>query len=478
MTEAREPSAAGNGVIVPLGRPAAPARREPRRRRRGRPAVSLISEFQPDAIELDERPPHRASRLILYCLAALIVSALTWASLSHVNTFVTATGKLITKEPNIVVQPLETSVIRKIRVNVGDVVHRGQVLGILDPTFTQADLRRLQFRVSALEAAVKRLKIELGESAGELDASTNPDDAIQAKLLSEHKAYYDAQVLNYKTQIAGALAGLKASKNEESVLAQRLKTLRSIETMRDQLMKRELGSRLNFLLAHDARLEVENNLARIRGNQADYRHRAQKAVAEMEAFIQDFRRTAQQELVDTLAKRDSAEEDLKKAMLRRKLVVLKSPVDAVVLQVPNRTIGSVVREAEPMFVLVRRHGSLQAEVKVAGKDIGQVAVGQLVRLKLDAYPFQKYGTLEGHVAVISRDSFAPGGNSEKSPGPSAPFYRVLINLQDARDAERVKGIRLIPGMSLTAELEAGNRSVISYFLYPLLRGMDESIREP
>lgn len=478
MTDARGSSAVGDGAIVHPGLPAVRARRELKPRRRDRSDVSVISEFQPDAIELDERVPHRVSRLILYCVAALIASAVTWASLAHVNSFVIATGKLITKKPNIVVQPLERSVIRQIRVKVGDVVRQGQILGTLDPTFTQADVRELWSRVSALSAAVRRLKVELGESTGEPLVFANPDEVIQRKLLREHEAYYDAQVLKYKTQIAEALAGAKASVSEKLILDQRLETVRSIEAMRAQLMKKALGSRLNFLLARDARLAVENNLARVRGEVADYRHKAQKAAAEMAAFIQDFRRTAQQELVDTLAKQTTAEENLKKAVLRRKLVTLRSPVDAIVLRIPNRTVGSVVRQAEPMFVLVRRHGQLQAEVKVDEKDIGKVTVGQSVRLKFDAYPFQKYGTLKGKVDVISPDSSSPAAKAGGASHPRAPFYRVLINLRDAPDAERVKGIHLIPGMRVTAELMAGDRRIISYFLYPFLRGMDESIREP
>ncbi len=126
---------------------------------------------------------------------------------------------------------------------------------------------------------------------------------------------------------------------------------------------------------------------------------SKKARAEQQVFIEDFRRNAYQELVDTLAKRNAVREDLKKAELRRQLIVLTAPVDAVVLDTANRTVGSVVREAETLFVLVPQDVKLQAEVNVDGKDIGRVAVGQTVRIKFDAFPFQKHGTESGLSAL-------------------------------------------------------------------------------
>ena len=163
--------------------------------------------------------------------------------------------------------------------------------------------------------------------------------------------------------------------------------------------------------------------------------------------------------------------------LRRQLIVLKAPADAIVLDIANRTIGSVVREAETLFVLVPRDVPLQAEVNVEGRDIGQVSVGQPVRIKFDAFPFQKYGTATGAVRVISQDSFSPDPKAEGARRATAPYYRVLVDLVDTHLRLPAERVQLIPGMAVTAELKVGRRSVMSYFLYPLLRGLDESIRE-
>jgi HlyD family secretion protein len=438
---------------------------------------ALVAEFQSDAIEVEQRAPPRIARMTLYCVVALILAAVGWASVSQVDMIVTAQGKLITTRPNLVVQPLETSVIREIHVKAGDAVNRGEVLATLDPTFSQADLDQLRTRVAAFDASINRLKAELGEYEFVVTDPNNSDDVLQGKMFLQRKTFYATQLSNFDAQIASARANLKTSQDEEAVLVQRLETMKSIETMRGTLMDKQVGSRLNYLLSQDARLEVESNLSRIRGNRADYKHKVEKARADQQVFVEEFRKTAYQDLVETIAKRNSAAEDLKKVELRRQMIVLTAPADAVVLDIASRTVGSVVREAETLFVLVPRDVPLQAEVNVEGKDIGQTAVGQPVRIKFEAFPFQKYGTGSGVVRVVSQDSFAPDPKAEGARRPTAPYYRVLVDVSDIHLRLPSERIHLIPGMAVTAEMKVGRRSVISYFLYPLLRGLDESIRE-
>jgi hemolysin D len=468
-------AAAGGGI--PLSKVTERRRRSlfraaPRRK----PAV--VAEFQSDAIEVEERTPPRFARLTLYCVVALILAAVGWAAGSQVDMIVTAQGKLITTRPNLVVQPLETSVIREIHVRAGDVVNRGDVLATLDPTFSQADLDQLRTRVAAFDATINRLKAELGGYDFVVADSGNPDEVLQGKMFYQRRTFYESQLRNYDAQIASARANLKTSHDEEAVLVRRLETMQSIEAMRSTLMDKEVGSKLNFLLSRDARLEVESNLSRVRGNQADYAHKVEKARADQQVFVEDFRRTAYQELVETLAKRNGAAEDLKKVELRRRLIVLSAPADSIVLEIANRTVGSVVREAETLFVLVPRDVPLQAEVNVEGKDIGQIVVGQPVRIKFEAFPFQKFGTGSGIVRVVSQDTFAPDNTKrENAPRMPAPYYRVLVDVTETKLRGQPERMQMIPGMAVTAELKVGRRSVISYFLYPLLRGLDESIRE-
>ena len=122
----------------------------------------VIAAFQSDAVELEERVPPRIARLTLYGVTALIGSAVLWASLSSMDEVVIATGKLITTKPTIIVQPLETSIIRSIDVSTGDVVHAGQTLATLDATFSQSDVEQQRAKFAAFDAQVKRHRSRAG----------------------------------------------------------------------------------------------------------------------------------------------------------------------------------------------------------------------------------------------------------------------------------------------------------------------------
>jgi HlyD family secretion protein len=239
------------------------------------------------------------------------------------------------------------------------------------------------------------------------------------------------------------------------------------------------AARRDFLGSRDARLDVEADLSELRGKAVEASHAVEKLTADRQAFIEDFRRATMDQLVDLRNQRNAATEDLKKMLLRRDMVTLVAPADAVVLDLAQRSVGSIVREAEPMVTLVPINVPLEAEVSINPGDIGRLAAGKDVRIKFDAYPFQKYGTASGKIRMISRDTFAPTQEDAATGKPPAPFFKARVLLADTRlRAAADDPVRLMPGMTVSAEIKVGHRTVISYFLYPLLRGLDVAIREP
>jgi HlyD family secretion protein len=391
---------------------------------------------------------------------------------------VIAPGKLVTTQPTIVVQPLETSIIRTIEVKAGEVVHAGQTLATLDATFSQADVDQQQAKFSALDAQVRRIEAEL--AGNDYTAGDTPDQMLQAQLFGQRRAFYTAQLQNFEQQIAGQSAALLASKNQEAVLNDRRDGLSQIEAARERLYNKQSGSLITLLGSRDARLDVESDLTAVRGRADEAAHAYAKLSADRQAFIEDFRRAAMEQLVELRGQRDMADEELKKMALRRNMVVLTAPADSVVLDLAQRSVGSVVREAEPVVTLVPINVPLEAEVSINTRDIGRVAVGKEARIKLDAYPFQKYGTATGEVRTISQDTFLTGQQEQTATPsqPAAPFFKARILLADTRLNATDVPVRLLPGMTVTTEIKVGNRTVISYFLYPLLRGLDNAIREP
>jgi hemolysin D len=301
-----------------------------------------------------------------------------WATVAKIEEFETAPGKLVTTSPRIIVQPLETSVIRAIAVSAGDVVKNGQELATLDPTFSQSDVEQIRTRLSASNAQIARLEAELAGSEYEASALANPDEILQSRLFLQRKAFYQSSLRNFDEQMARDQSTLESTRAEEQSATGRLEALSELEAMRATLLASQNGSRVNLLLSRESRLDVEGNLTRVRGKQVELMHAIETTRSERQAFIEEFRRNALELLVETRSKHTAANEELKKAELRRNMVVLTAPSDAVVLDIAQRSIGSVVREAETLFTLVPLNVPLEAEVLVEGKDVGQIADGRSV----------------------------------------------------------------------------------------------------
>jgi HlyD family secretion protein len=169
-------------------------------------------------------------------------------------------------------------------------------------------------------------------------------------------------------------------------------------------------------------------------------------------------------------------EQLQKADKRKQLVSLVAPIDAVVLDMAKLSQGSVVQAAEKMFTLVPLGDTLEAEVNIDAIDIGYIKTGDIAHIKLDAFPFQKHGALQGKVRTLSEDAFKR--ESSLNPNASAAYYMSRVTLGNETLRNMPEKTRLLPGMTLNAEIVVGKRSVMSYLLWPMMKAMDEAIREP
>lgn len=438
-------------------------------------------EFLPDADEIERRPYPLAARVTLYVVLAMLVTFLAWATLFDVDRVVTARGRLVTPQPNIVVQPLETSIIKSLDVRVGQVVKKGDRLATLDPTFAQADQGQLRSRLQSLDVQTKRLAAELDGDKSVSQKAPQGDSKLQAQLSAERQANYAAQLSKMDETIARLRAGIETNQRDQLVLSARVKSLREIEAMQEKLVAEKFGARINLLEAQEKRLEVEREMQLSRNKEQELDRELAAMQAEKFAFTKGWRQKTMEEMLSTSRDRESINEQLQKADKRLNMVVLTSPSDAVVLDMAKVSQGSVVREAEPMFTLVPLGAELEAEVQIDSVDVGYVRLNDIARLKLDAYPFQRHGTIAAKVRTVSEDAFRRDGTSAgpgaKSTGVDA-YYLSRIGLGDSKLKLMPEQARLLPGMTLTAEIVVGKRSVISYLLWPLTKALDESIREP
>ncbi|HYC01806.1 MAG TPA: HlyD family type I secretion periplasmic adaptor subunit [Azospirillaceae bacterium] len=445
-------------------------------RRQARPSeVSrTIDEFQSDASEIGTEPDPPLARATLYVMGALLLAALIWASFATLDRIVSARGKIVTVAPTVVVQPFETATIRSIDVKVGDTVPAGTALATLDPTFAAADADELTARLQGLEAEIARIEAER-DGRGFVPA-TGSHGQLQQALWRDRQAQLAANLANYDQRLGSLQAVISSREQERDQLRARLSVLKQMEDMRRKLEANQTGSRLNVLLAQDTRLEVERLLQVSTGALEGARHELAALKSEREVFRQNWNNQLAEMLVAKRGERDALHEQLAKAKRRQDLIDLRTPVDAVVLEIAPRSVGSVVTPAEPLFKLVPTEATLEVEAGVEARQLGHIAVGDRVQVKFDAFPYQEHGMAEGRVATISGDSFTSAENKDGSPATPVYKVRVLLTATALRNAPAA--FRLVPGMPLTAEIKVGKRSVMSYLLRPVLRSVNESMREP
>lgn len=432
-------------------------------------------EFLPDADEIERRPLPRMARITLHVLGLALAAFIIWATFAETDLIVTARGRLVTPLPNVVVQPLDTSIIQSIEVRPGQIVKKGERLATLDPTFTEADESQLRSRLHSLDTQLRRLEYELTGKTSKLTGADDSDTRLQIRLAEERRASFNAQSRRLDEVIARIKAAMETNRSEQLALASRVTILRENAAIQERLVAQQYAIRSRMLDAQDRLIEAERNQQTSLNRAQELRKELAAAEAEKLAFETGWRQKIMEELLTASRERDSVNEQLLKADKRNQLVTLTSPVDAVVLEIAKLSPGSVARATEPVFTLVPLTSELEAEIKIDAVDVGYIKIGDEARIKLDAYPYQKHGGLNGELRTLSEDAFRR--ESDASATMEA-FYTARVRLKTTRLRTMPEHARLLPGMTLSAEILVGRRSVGSYLIWPLIRALDESIREP
>ena len=442
--------------------------------------------FQPDAVMIEERRFPWPARSVIYIVAAFLACAALWATFAQVDRVVTARGKLITIDPMMVVQPLETAVIRTINVGVGQRVRAGEVLATLDPTFTESQEVANRERLNSMRAEALRLEAEIYGRPfppDPIDPSLDPKYvALQTAVYSHRRAEFTAAVSSNDADIARLEAQLTTNRTVQQGLQERLKVIGQIESMRQELLALSAGSKLNLLTTQLDRMSLGDQLAEKKYQEKEILQQTAAAREQREKYINNWIREAGEKLTQVQQDMATATQQLAASERRRALVVLRAPADGVVLELGQKSIGSVAKEAEPLVTLVPVDNKVEAEVDIDSADVARLRVGDKVRVKLDALPFQRHGTIDATLRVLTENSFQndKGGArpADNKPDGQPAFFRARIALGPVTLRDVPKDFRLIPGMTTTAEINVGRRTIISYLLDPVIRLFDEGLREP
>jgi hemolysin D len=237
------------------------------------------------------------------------------------------------------------------------------------------------------------------------------------------------------------------------------------------------GARRSLLEAREKRLEVQRELEQARNRSSELARELAASQSELQAWKNDWRQKTIEELAQVSRERQAASEELSKAQRRRNLITMVAPMDAVVLEIADVSIGTVVREAEQMFKLVPLQHSLEVELQISPQDVGFIAVGQAVKIKLDAFPFQRHGSLQGTLSSVSQDALPrAAAGADRTPAAES-YYRAKVRL-DSTELRRVPPeTRLLPGLTADTQVVVGRRSVLWYFLMPIFGTVDDALRE-
>lgn len=453
---------------------------------RSDPTLPVILEFQSPSTAIVNAPVPRAARSTALIVSALALSMVAVISVIKVDRVVTAPGKVVSTRATTTLQPLDTAIVRSIDVKPGERVKAGQVLARLDPTFAAADLSALTAQVSALSAQVTRLQAEL-EGVPFSYTGVDPHLALQSAIFAQRQAEYNFKIEGYQQKANSLSSAIGRAQSDADGYRTRLQYATSLEGMRKELERLNVGSKINTLAAMDVKADMQRNLSASE-QQAEAGQRDLAAlIAERNAYMQNWRSESAERLAEATSKLSDAREQLNKAQLHRNLVELKAEMDGTILTVSKASVGSVLTVGQPLITLVPADAPLEVEANLPSNQDGYVRVGDTVTIKFDTFNYSQYGMAYGTVRMVSPDSFSmmdeqrnPTGAVE--PSPSAPgmqvWYRTRITLDKLELRNLPDDYRLMPGMTVVADIKIGQRTIMQYLIGRILPVLREGMREP
>jgi hemolysin D len=418
----------------------------------------------------------RPISVVIATISLLFSCLLGWSLLAELDIVATADGKLVPQTLVKVVQPAEAGVVRALHVKEGDHVRAGQLIARLDTTVSSAERDS-----SATELAMNRLqerRILTELSARPLMAQEGDDTNAFAQVLNQYLSNRQAQ----EQAVQQEIALLEKTRHERASAIQMLAKLeRTLPAMLKASGAYAELERTGFIspvaasekqreaIEREAEREAQSLAVEALGKAVTAQ---QKRVRQLEAA---YHSRLHKELVDTRLRIVQLQGILSKSVYRDGLMELRAPQDGIIKEMALATVGGVVQPGSVIATLVPEAEQLFADISIANADIGFVQAGQPVKLKVVAYPFQKYGLMDGSIATVGPDAAQPNG-AAGAPEPARYKARVALKGQALKDPAGID-LALAPGMAVIAEVGLGKRNVLEYLLAPLKRVGHEAARE-
>ena len=433
------------------------------------------SKFEKLSREMEEREGFGNS-LIMFVIAALIVSVVGWASIAELDNVTRGDGKIVSTTQNQMVQSSESGVILSRSVDENSFVKADDVLYEINPIELQSELDKLQQRAATLFVREFRLQ---AESQG-LDF--DPDAAMIAQskdTATTEKALHLAK----RKELSGIMSILSLQKiqREQDLMAseQSLETSRNMLglvedeiTIIDPLVRQNImpETRLLELRRDEQRMAGEIQVAMTRVANA------KSAILEVENEISNsldsYKRRALEELNTVVAELSEVNTLVPALKERVKRTVIRAPVDGIVNRINFQTVGAYVRAGDVILEIVPTGEALKLEAKIDPKDISSIRMNDFVRIRLSAYDSSKYGAIDGYVTSISPDAI-----TDTSSGAGQSYYLLDISIDSGITLETGEEVVLLPGMTATVDVVSGKRTVLDYVWQPVSKVKDLALRD-
>lgn len=434
------------------------------------------AQFLPAALALRDTPLHPAPRIVMWLIMLFAFIALVWSYFGRIDIVAVAPGKVVLDDRSKVVQPIETATITAIHVRDGQRVQAGEVLIELDPTSARATLTRIEDELWAAQFEAARARallaaIETGQRPvlGVKDGAPEGRREAEQRVLDGQYAEFMARVAALDADLVRREADLGATRESVRRLEQTVPIARQRAADFKALVEQNFVSRHMFLEQEQTRIEQEAQLAEQTLRVAELGAALQAGRRQRQALVAESRRAALDHHRDAEHRAAALRQERVKARHQSDLMVISAPVSGTVQQLAVHTVGGVVTPAQPLMVIVPAHHPVEVVANVVNRDIGFIKPGQQVEVKVETFPFTRYGTLSGTVLSISQDAVA-----DEALGLVFP---ARVALQQTGIQVRDRLVHLSSGMAVTVEVKTGKRRIIEYFLSPLLQHADESLRE-
>lgn len=440
------------------------------------------ADFAPDLLAIQSAPPSGLPRAVMYAVLTLFGIAILWLVFGKLDIVAAADGKLVPQTYLKIVQPAESGIVSEILVREGEAVRSGQVLMRLDAKLAEADLGALRAELALKRLTLRRIDAEL--AGAPFRPETDDPPALFAQIDAQHRAHrqaYQDALAQEQAVLAKARHELAAAREVQAKLEEVLPSYRrSAETYR-KLGREGFANELLVEEKQRERIEKEQDLKAQSATSQALTAAIEQSERRLAQIASNHRRDLLRERVETENQHQRYRAELDKHAHRASLLELKAPEAGIVKELATHTLGSVVAPGTVLLTLVPKDEPLQAEVLVRNEDAGFVHEGQRVKVKLAAYPFQKYGMLEGTVAHLGPDASEGAGRaseSDRGAGRSPRSgYRALIALDSQLLERNGAKLKLSAGMQVVAEVHQGERTVLEYLLSPVQKAVHEAGRE-